>query len=374
MRRVIRDLGLPASAAAAAALVAVAWLVPALARAGCDSVTRTSAFVRDGFSRAGAINCFESTGNPTGDNADLTTDVFVALGGGAVNVTKDSPRCDGGRNAGQPCNFNDGCPDGADCTEPSAKGCVADGKGRVVYFLYTGNPTGGNADLGLELFAYDTKKKALSQLTNQGRFCGNDTSKTCSKRADCIANGQAGNCNPVGMSDLQVSPNGKLVTFVSSGDLGSNASHASTVYLLTRGKRGGTTAIGGGGGTRFCSDDTANARKPCTKDADCGAACGNGKAEAGEDCGEPGRSCSGANQFCQNCTCKTPQCGNGFRESGETCDGLDGCALGSCAADCKKCETCGNGVIEFNENCDPKATPDTGCPPGQTCNAQCQCS
>jgi hypothetical protein len=322
----------------------------------------------------GAVNCFATNANSSGDNPDLTTQVFVAERAKVTNVTRDTRRCLGGRSAGKACTRDTDCPDAAACTDPSAVACAADAHGKVFYFIYSGNPTGENPDLSPELFSYRLKGHQLAQVTKQGWFCSADPSKPCTKDADCSWDGHAGTCTSPAMGDLQVSSNGREVMFVSSGDPGDNPQHGQAVHVLTvHGKKTAFSLLGGGGGAVYCSSDTANAYKPCTVDADCGAVCGDGKKEAPEQC-ESAQDCA-PNQACVSCKCQPTVCGNGFREGNEVCDGLDGCPLGTCSPDCKTCNTCGNGAIDSGEECDPAATPQNGCPQGHACDPKsCTCS
>src|SRR6185503_236373 len=59
------------------------------------------------FIKRGKVRCFEGTGNTTGDNADFSTEAFIATeDGNVVNMTKDSRRCVEGPNNANPCTSN----------------------------------------------------------------------------------------------------------------------------------------------------------------------------------------------------------------------------------------------------------------------------
>jgi hypothetical protein len=295
-------------------------------------------FDAQGFLRAGRTLCAEGT------DASFVTQVFVAAAtGGLTNVTMDTGRCQGGTKAGQSCTSFIDCPSGS-CLDPSVSGCGGDEKGRAVFFIYSGNPLGGNNDLGDELFSFDLKKHKLTQETTQAGWCSDDVTKDCTTSSDC---GAMASCNTASMGDLQVSPDGKLVAFESDGNPNGagNTSHGRALFSdIRKGKGKGFHLVGSAG--PFCATNTANRGKACVKDTDCGAVCGDGKVEAPEQCDGGGYGAVGCTppQYCgrpgaaNQCTCVTPVCGNGIVEPGEECD-----------TDSRTCGT------------------------GSTCNAQCMC-
>lgn len=110
------------------------------------------------------------------------------------------------------------------------------------------------------------------------------------------------------------------------------------------------------GGTEDCDDSGESA----TCDADCtDVVCGDGTANttAGEECNEPGLSCS-VGETCNTSTCiceSTGSCGNGVVDPGEECGEPE---LPACPAEtqCEDCvcvaTTCGNNVVDPGEECD----------------------
>lgn len=189
------------------------------------------------------------------------------------------------------------------------------------------------------------------------------------------------------------------------------------------------------GGTLRCntnciSFDTSGCIKTTPPITSTPAACGNGRPEAGEQCGEPGLVCS-AGQLCNNCQCQgssivtvenkcgdsivgdeacgerelqcsggkvcntstckcetpivtTAACGNGRAENGEVCGepGLSSCPAGTFCSDCKSCvpvelpppPVCGNNKKDPGEQCDP---PDSNCKTESNkdgkCTTSCTC-
>lgn len=110
-----------------------------------------------------------------------------------------------------------------------------------------------------------------------------------------------------------------------------------------------------------------------------GGACGNGVADRGEECGEPGLQCP-LSQLCGKRTCLCSGgglCGNGVADPGEQCrDGNLVCGSGEkCNALSCVCyeerdpefQECGNGVLERGEECE-----DGGVTGGDGCSAQCR--
>src|SRR4051812_30993373 len=93
-------------------------------------------------------------------------------------------------------------------------------------------------------------------------------------------------------------------------------------------------------GLADCSDPA------CSCTGMCQVACGNGKADPGEQC-DDGNAVNG--DTCDiNCT--TPGCGNGVVDPGEQCD--DGNAVNgdTCDINCTAPD-CGNGVVDPGEQC-----------------------
>jgi hypothetical protein len=312
------------------------------------------------FIRGGTVRCFTGNGNQTGDNPDLSIEGFlVDVTGRVTNMTKDTRRCVEGPNQGQSCAQPMDCPEGG-CQDAGMLDCAADGRGRTVFFIFDGDPTGENPDLGDELFMFDTRKGQLVQMTSQRGWCNGDFTKVCDKSSDCgmtdrcvrarmegggVSRGYGGR-RLSGSSGLEVSGDGRYVWFLSDGDPGGNPSHAVTQFVLvTRGRSRGLKAVGSAG--RYCAANTANRGLPCVSPEDCGPVCGDGKKDPTEQC-DPGANPSTCRtgQYCASsgstdqCTCKTPQCGNGIREPGEFCE------LGTtkfcppmfhCSSDCRTC-------------------------------------
>jgi len=294
----------------------------------------------EAFARRGKVRCFASSGNPSGDNADLSTDVFVAdEEGTVVNMTKDTFRCVEGPNNAKSCATEADCPQGS-CQDTSVLACATDGSGRLVYFIFDGNPTGQNADLSDELFVFDRSSGQLTQLTTQRGWCNDDPSQACDRSSDCASGtcararmqgtrryGGYGRSFQDSANPLEVSPDGDFVWFVTDGDPGGNPNHAVTQFVLVRrGAAKGFRVAGSAG--KFCDFRTKHPGMPCTAASDCGPVCGDGRVDPGEEC-EPFLSpptCP-TGKFCQfpgrpnECTCVSPVCGNGIREPGEVCDG-----------------------------------------------------
>ncbi len=108
-------------------------------------------------------------------------------------------------------------------------------------------------------------------------------------------------------------------------------------------------------------------------------ACGNGSADRGEQCGEPGLSCP-QGQTCNSTSCLCSGgglCGNGTINQGEQCGepGLicpqdQTCEAGWCL--CQGAVTCGNGSADRGEQC---GEPGLSCPQGQICGQNtCLCT
>ncbi len=313
-------------------------------RGACRAATWKPLSHPEEFIRRGTVRCFEGNGNPTGDNPDLSTEAFVAdaLTGRLANMTRDERRCVEGPSQGAPCSTEDDCPQGS-CQDMHVGACASDTRARAVFFLFDGNPTGENADLGDELFAFDPRAGQLTQLTKQGGWCGDDAMTPCTQASDC---GTTGQCNRAKMMGLEVSSEGRFVWVLSDGDLANNPGHAITQYaLVTRGRGRGVRTVGSAG--RYCIANAANRGQPCTKDADCGPLCGDGRKDPTEQCdsfGYGGQNLCAAGQYCarpgtaNQCTCRTPVCGNGLVEPGESCDGPGRCRGGFvCSGNCQSC-------------------------------------
>lgn len=307
----------------------------------------------ESFLKRSKFRCFESTGNPTGDNADLSSDAFLASEDGTVvNMTKDTRRCVDGPNNGMTCTGYGSCPQGS-CQDTTVLACTGDSRGHTMFFIFDGNPTGKNADLGDELFSFDTKTGQLTQVTVQRGWCNDDPSQACDKSSDC-ATGACARARMTGRTasrygasaapGLEVSPDGDVVWFVTDGDPGGNPTHAVTQFVLTtQGKSQGLQAVGSSG--KFCNSRTQHPGMPCVAAIDCGPVCGDGRQDPGEEC-EASKfpSTCPTGEFCRppgfpdECTCVTPVCGNGRIEPGEVCEPLFGCFFPlHCNATCTAC-------------------------------------
>ena len=238
----------------------------------------------------------------------------------------------------QPCAKASDCPDGAYCADPTPAACAADAHGRIVYFIFDGNPVGDNADLSQELFAWRNKGNGgqLLQLTKQTAYCDTDPSRACTAQRDCVTPKTPGaTCVKPQMTDLQVGPNGRTVMIRTTGDLGSNTDHSEALYLITvGGKKMSTALLAGGGNPKACTAETEHPYSACTTDADCGATCGDGRRQGTEQC-ESAADC-GTGAVCDGCTCRPVSCGDGFVDPSEACEPSTGCN-GTCSPDCKTC-------------------------------------
>jgi len=83
--------------------------------------------------------------------------------------------------------------------------------------------------------------------------------------------------------------------------------------------------------------------------------CGDGVADPGEECGEPGLVCPDDRPVCNGCICQAPLCGDGTADPGEEC-GEPGLECPPEAPVCSDCQcipaVCGNGALEPGEQCD----------------------
>ncbi|HNV00879.1 MAG TPA: hypothetical protein PKK60_00425, partial [archaeon] len=124
-----------------------------------------------------------------------------------------------------------------------------------------------------------------------------------------------------------------------------------------------------------------NPIKGCFNDSTCVLGkCGNGKADAGEMCGEPGLSCPSNNFDCINCECicSSPEiiCGNDCCLASEcvngVCVGGEECELPEveCGNDCCLASECVNGVCVGGEECE---LPNIVCEDGSCCSPD-QCA
>src|SRR5882724_10603139 len=139
----------------------------------------------ESFLRRGKVRCFESNGNPTGDNTDRSTEAFIATDEGLVlNMTKDTRRCVEGPNNGLTCAGYGTCPQGS-CQDMTVLACTADARARTMFFIFDGNPTGQNPDLSDELFAFDVQSRSLTQVTLQRGWCLADPTQACDDSSDC---------------------------------------------------------------------------------------------------------------------------------------------------------------------------------------------
>lgn len=361
------------AAGAAMVLLRAGLVPPDAAQASCEP-TFLDTRANDAFSRGGRLYCFAV------ETTDGMIEVFIAdlKGGSPRSLVKESRRCMGGSRAGQACADDRDCPGAGSCVEPFLSGCRADERGRSVYFILNGNPTGGNPDLGEELFQFDTRKAGrLTQVTTQAGWCANDPAKACTTDFDCVPTG--GNCRKADMFGLHVAPDGKQIGFATNGDPGGNPGHGDALFgLVVKGKRQTLNALQAGG--RLCSDSSAKRGQPCSRDEDCRPDCGDGSVDSPEQC-DPSASPSGCSQgqVCgpggtlDQCKCRTIACGNGLREPGEECEGTGqaDCDPGQVcgqpgqpgACTCiLTTKLCGNGIVDSGEDCDG-----TGCAAFQTC-------
>jgi hypothetical protein len=218
-------------------------------------------------------------------------------------------------------------------------------KGKRVSFSFSGNPTGGNADLGDEVFQYDVKKGTLSQLTTMGGWCSNSPTTACTQSADCQTQQSNGTCRKASVGNLQVSTKGN-VSFTTTGNPdGSNAAHSNALFFYKSGKKSELRSIGLGGA--YCRQGTENAGVACTTDDDCGAVCGDGTVSGNEQCEPFGYGASGcaAPQACAQpseanpCQCRATVCGDDRIEGSEVCEPNFGCGFGfTCSSNCSQCQ------------------------------------
>ncbi|HLY36976.1 MAG TPA: hypothetical protein VKU61_03000 [Candidatus Binatia bacterium] len=314
----------------------------------------------ESFIHRGRLRCFASTGNPSGDNADLSTDVFVVDNQGNVsNMTKDTRRCVEGSNNGNSCTTFSDCPQGS-CEDTNVLACTADARGHFVFFIFDGNPTGKNPDLSDELFSFDTRTHQLTQLTSQRGWCNNNPAQGCDSSSDCSSSscararmtgtqnfGRYGGGSSA-TSGLEVSPDGGIVWFITDGDPGGNPSHAVTQFALAlTGSQKGLRVVASAG--KFCGTRSKHPGTACASTDDCRPICGDGIVDPGEQC-EPfhlppcpsGTFCRSPG-FPDGCTCVLPVCGNGVLEPGEVCDGFSGGCFPPrhCNANCSQCSPSG---------------------------------
>ena len=80
--------------------------------------------------------------------------------------------------------------------------------------------------------------------------------------------------------------------------------------------------------------------------------CGDGNIDSGEQCGEPGLSCSDACTTCNSCICaqNTPVCGDGLVCGSEQCEVDADCGAGQACSNCQciNAPLCSSGVIAQN--------------------------
>ena len=309
-------------------------------------------FLDDSLGGRGRAVCFQGDGNATGDNPDLGNEMFGGNDRGVANMTRDTRRCFEGSKAGAQCTTDFDCPGGR-CIDPNSHGCESDAKGRSIFFIWNGNPDGtSNNDLGDELYVYDVKRRVTSRLTTQAGWCNSDATKPCTRDEECECPTPrppgcfSTGCARASMWALQVSSNGRLALFATTGDPGGNPGHGQALFAADVKK--GTAAIRPVAAQgRYCQRETQNRGNPCTTDADCGAVCGDGTVEAPEQCDGNGYSSTGCapGLYCaaggrqDQCTCVTPVCGNLVREPLEDCDGPDPFACGPFATCTPTC-TC----------------------------------
>ncbi len=124
-------------------------------------------------------------------------------------------------------------------------------------------------------------------------------------------------------------------------------------------------ALGQVTGTGACDDKCKCIAGTFTKSS-----CGDGRADAGEQCGDPGTPGCPIGSMCVNCKCWAVPltCGNGVKDAGEQCDpGKPGvaCPAGqTCSGNCLcvKKSKCGNGKVEPGEQCEKAADCPNGLP------------
>ncbi len=284
----------------------------------CQSVSTTAIGPSDAPAKKGRFRIFASSSNSSGDNSDLSVEFFLVdlKKGAVVNMTKDTSRCSGGSNQGQSCMSSSECPDGF-CRSPfsgygyggSSASAGMDAKGKKAFFVFPGNPTGGNDDLGDEVFQYDVKRDELTQVTTMPGWCSNATDTACTTATDCPTDPPFASCRTADVSNFQVAPNGDLSFTTNGNPEGLNASHSNVLLYYKSGKKGGLSDIPFGGS--FCSPLSQNPGQACASEEECGAVCGDNLVEAPETC-EPfggGAPCP-TGQACQDpgspqqCTCQ----------------------------------------------------------------------
>ncbi|MDF1563135.1 MAG: hypothetical protein P1V51_08830 [Deltaproteobacteria bacterium] len=250
-------------------------------------------------------------------------------------------------NPGETCELG-ACDQPADCADQSA--CTLD--------LLTGNPNACTAQC-----AY----LPVVHCVNGDGCCP----AGCTQGTDSDCGGSCGN----GERDSGETCDGDCPADCDDGDLSTYdvlAGSASTCSLTCTSIPEFRCETGDGVCPKGCERST---------DFDCGAACGDGLLDAGEDCELPylGYDCppgtSGPASTCDPATCLidespcNPVCGDGIVHQSEDCDPLDfdtacgalpgttytggtaSCSA-SCVLDTSACTTCGDGAVEGDEACD----------------------
>jgi hypothetical protein len=126
-------------------------------------------------------------------------------------------------------------------------------------------------------------------------------------------------------------------------------------------------AIDAGTATQAPSGDLEGSPRPVGAGVDVGAyeaqllSCGDGHADAGEQCGEPGLACSDRCRRCNQCICAldAPVCGDGLVCAGEACEADTDCASGMVCQGCQ-CVTppvCTSGIGIRKPTLTLRATP-----------------
>jgi len=189
--------------------------------------------------------------------------------------------------------------------------------------------------------------------------------------ADALADieGQALSCKAFYQSNLQICQN-SLVNFGEECDDGnaSNQDSCTNACHLPVCGDGFVQAVN----NELCDNGNLNSNSaPNACRSNCQPAhCGDGVADAGEECDDGDADNKDA---CTN-SCQNAKCGDGFvqRGRGEFCDDGNNANGDGCSADCLSFESCGNGSVDPGEACDDgNSITSDACPSGShgTCQA-----